>query len=189
MKRPWRIQTALHEAAHAVSVVRFEEHAKLVEVSLDDPSTGRYGRTQVSRSTYADDRGENKAENLRRETRALLTSLLGPLMDPSMKDVPWPPSWEEAWFEDREDLREGMFASRITPKAYALLVKTAREIVADPAYQLDVKTVAVELHKRKRLTGDQVETLLQPTKGRLDAETLLRPRMPQLDRPPSLREG
>jgi hypothetical protein len=164
--RPFRIHTAFHEAAHAVSVIRFEEHAKLVEVSLDNPSTGRHGRTRVSRTLYADDRGKNAEENRLRVARSILTALLGPMMDPDPVYESWPPSWEGAYFEDREDLRDAMFESRITPPAYERLVETARGIAADPAYVRDVTTVASELFKRKILSGEEVEALLRsPTKG------------------------
>jgi hypothetical protein len=151
--------TARHEAGHCVSVLRLEqEYAKILEVSIDRPvETRTLGRTQVLRNFHKD---HAHLENVGRAHRALVTALCGYLAE-GVAPVQWPPKWTDAQVELREDLGPWIVEWRIDQDTYYRLAEVALDLAADPAFRLDVDLLVLELEKRKKLTGPEVEQILR----------------------------
>jgi hypothetical protein len=154
--------SALHEAGHAVGVVRFETHSKIIDVRVGRAAAipGKAGRVRVKRD-YTD-----PAATI---SRAIITALLGRLMDPDLGDVP--DYWAALWNGGGEHFDRYILEGRITEQVYDQLVFTAKEIAADPDFRGDVEALAAALveHPCRWMTGAAVTRFLDNRRKESDA--------------------
>lgn len=145
MARPDRFNLALHEAAHAVASVEFEDDAEVLWATIDADEDS-YGHVK-----YIAGRPISAG--------SLISTLLGPMAEgtPSWQ---WPPpTLDDAERAGREDFGHRI-RGIITERGYDQLVQLVRDIWADPKFRLKVYLVAMALDRDGLLTGDEIRAVI-----------------------------